>query len=768
MPTSPRKRIETILLAILAIVSVLPLRFFVESRFWFLAEMGTLAFLFCVAEVAKTFGHETRKPKRLASSATVALATTPIAFAVFARMFGSPIAFEMSGLSTFGAMSLAIAMAATSERNQAMSLVASGFLVLFATSISDDTRAVWVAVLWMSGCVWHLVANHWEKLDVCLAESVRPAVGIRPASVLAATVLCIIGGLVVRDRFGGSNRMAFGFMPTSGGSKWSDSAARSGIGTGDAAIAAKDHAESFGAVESEIFLESTESTLFDMANDMFGEPKKKNKWERRQAMGSDNVIPMHERASKSEQGGSSFSIDRMQPKKHHHFDDATSDAVLQWDGPTGIRLAMERYDAFDGVDWTNSADHSIEELNQQEIDQHVWFFDPKLQSKAISDSDSVSVNLLKVLRLDSTRFPSPMMTAGLHIKDVNRQDFFGIKNDGSLFMPGREKIPQLTVVNLASINVMEDELVELKSDPASGQRRSGFFDFTRPRGESASQGRSGHTQPSPAATASDLPASGSVNGDARSPYEQLQSIVNYLRTEFTFDRSSENTVDGFLKTRRGGDHLFATVAALKAREIGLQSRLVTGFYVRPDSFEISAGHANITPNDVHAWVEIKLDDGRWFEIEPTPGYQQPVYTPSWWLVRKRFAAAHWIHGLLALAICGLLYRTRLVWAEWLLGGIWSLSRWLRPKYQIGLAMRIVETRARLLGSARPQGKPQRDWLESLVNRDVQLQDHVKQFCDVADQAIFGGSGPIDRRRLSSVVRKLNTKQLKLATREATA
>ena len=81
-------------------------------------------------------------------------------------------------------------------------------------------------------------------------------------------MLCIVGGLLVRDRFGQSDRLAFGFMPTSGGSKWSDPAARSGIGTGDAAIAAKDHAESFGAVESEIFLESTESTLFDMFNDI--------------------------------------------------------------------------------------------------------------------------------------------------------------------------------------------------------------------------------------------------------------------------------------------------------------------------------------------------------------------------------------------------------------------------------------------------------------------------------------------------------------------
>ena len=112
--------------------------------------------------------------------------------------------------------------------------------------------------------------------------------------------------------------------------------------------------------------------------------------------------------------------------------------------------------------------------------------------------------------------------------------------------------------------------------------------------------------------------------------------------------------------------MFATVAALKAREIGFQSRIVTGFYVRPNSFDIAAGHANVMPKDVHVWTEIQLDDGRWFEIEPTPGYREPVYTPSTWLVAKRFATAYWMHGLVIVGVFILLFFTRLVWIEWLL------------------------------------------------------------------------------------------------------
>nr|WP_231617296.1 transglutaminase domain-containing protein [Novipirellula aureliae] len=727
---SPRKRNETILLAILSIVSVIPLRLFVESRGWFLAEMGMLLVLLGVAEVVRIFGPKLGRLVRLTRPAAGLLAITPILFAIVARACGSPVAFEMSALTAFGATSLAIAIAATSDRTRAMSLVISGFLVLFSTSISDDARAIWLAIIWMTVCVWHLVANHWERLDLCLPDSVRPTVGVRPASVLFAVALCIVGGLVVRDRFGQSNRLAFGIMPTSGGSKWSDPAARSGIGTGDAAIAAKDHAESFGAVESDIFLESTESTLFDMFNDTIGEPKKKNKWERRQAIGNENANTMHERVAKSEKGGSSFSTDRMPPKKHHHFKDTVEDAVVQWDGPTGIRLAMERFDTFDGVNWTNSAKLADDELERSEIDDHVWFFDRKLKSAAFESTNAVEVNRMKVLRLNTTRLPAPMLTAGLHIKDVDRQDFFGIDNDGSLYMPGRERVPPLTVVSLASLQVMEDELLTLTANDDGSPR--------------AASGRR-------------------PGGEGLTAYEQLKSIVEDLRTNFTFDRTTSTNTDDpvaeFLHTRRGGDHLFATLAARKAREIGLQSRIVTGFYVRPNSFDIAAGHASVTPDDVHVWTEIRLDDGRWFEIEPTPGYREPIYAPSTWLLAKRFAAAHWMHGLAIIGFITLLFVTRLVWIEGLLTVGWLFTWPLGRQQQLRIAMHIVQMRAKLIGKQRPLGTPQRDWMESLVASDIQLRDRVREFCNDADRSIFGGSGAIDRGRLNGVVRGLNTRKL---------
>jgi len=737
-------------LAVLAIASVIPLRFFVEPRFWFLTEMGVIGLASAVAEIAKRLegkwqGSKFMKP--LAGSATLAIGLAPLVFAVAARNFGSPIAFEMSALTTFGAVSLAMAVGATTNRTRSLSLIVSGFLVLFCASISDSPYAAALPLVWMLGCVWHLIANHWERLDLAMPASVQRTWSLRPSVMIIALVVLATGGYTAKNRMASPERLAFGWMPTSGGSEWSDPAARSGVGTGDAAIAAKDHAESFGAVDSDIFLESTESTLFDMFNDMIGEPQKKlNKWERRQAMGNENVVPMHERAAKSEQGGGTFSTERVPPKKHQHFRDAEDESVVQWDGPTGIRLAMQRYDTFDGADWSQAADWRNEKLARVDIGEATWFFDPVMRSVQSRNPDATSVGLLKVIRLDSQRLPVPMLTAGIHVKKVDRHDFFGVSEDGSFFMPGREKVPPLTVVHVASVGLMEDEIRDsLELHPVA--------DGKSERDESLASFLDDWTR----------------RDDQ--PYDNLRSIVRHLRTDFTFDRDGETSatsLDEFLRTRRGGDHLFATTAALMARQIGLSSRLVTGFYVRPDSHDMAAGHASVLPHDVHVWAEVRLRDGRWFEIEPTPGFAPPHYRPSWRLLARRFAAAYWpmmVGGTLALAS---VYLSRRFWIDWLLTVIWNLARWLRPRQRTRLAIRIIEMRARLAGQRRPAGKSQRAWLEQLTRADARIAAAARRFSDAADVLFFGHGKEPSNRDAAVLVDLLRVRRIHALTKEATS
>ncbi|MCS7469470.1 transglutaminase-like domain-containing protein [Stieleria sp. ICT_E10.1] len=682
--------------------------------------------------------------KRLAGAATAVLAFTPIVFAIAARAFGSPIAFEMSTLATVGALALSMGSAATTNRVRSLSLVLSGFLVLFCAVISDNRHAALLPLVWMLGCVWHLIANHWERLDLAMPDSVQRTWSLRPGILLVTMLVLTAGAYSVKDRLTSSGRLAIGVMPTSGGSEWSDPAARSGLGTGDAAVAAKDHAESFGAVDSDMFLESTEPTLFDMFNDMIGEPKKtKNKWERAQALGNENFIPSHQRTAKSEQGGGTFSTERTRPKKHLHSKDANEASVVQWDGPTGIRLAMHRYDTFDGREWSQSSNRKNMSLNRVDINNRTWFFDPLGRAALSRAPEDSSVGLLKIIRLDSPRLPVPMMTAGVHIKQIDRQDFFGITRDGCFFMPGREKVPPLTVVHAASVNLTEDAI------------RAGLKERVRP-------------EPLPAGIAE---LSDRIVGDQTVTFDKLQSIINHLRTEFTFEREGDQAASSlaeFLQSRHGGDHLFATTAALLARQIGLSSRLVTGFYVRPDAFDITAGHASVLPRDVHVWAEVQLQDGRWFEIEPTPGFRQPHYKPSWILLARRFTAASWhiiVGGTLALAC---VYLTRCFWIDWLLAVAWSQARWLRPHRRLRLAIRIIETRARLAGQRRPIGKSQRAWLEQLTRADATLASAARQFSDDADALFFGAGIEPCKRDTTALVDLLRVRTITALTKEATS
>ncbi|WP_182865130.1 transglutaminase-like domain-containing protein [Rhodopirellula sp. JC639] len=750
-----RRRIETLLLALLAFASLAPLRFHVESRRWFIAEMVTLIGLLAVTIVTERARGRWSKLSRVAYPSAASLVFTPIAYAAAARTFGSPIAFEMSALAVFGALSLAIATAATTDRVRSLSLIVSGFLVLFSASISDDRNAIAFPLVWILVCVWHLIANRWERLDLALPAAVERHWTLQP-SVLIMTVM-VLGGTVfsIKDRVWSSNRLAWGFSPASGGNAWSDPAARDGVGTGDAAIAAKDHAESFGAVDSELFLESTESTLFDMFNDMIGEPKKmRNKWERRQAMGNENLIPTHEQAAKSEQGSGTFSTERTPPTKHRHLNDRVEDSVVQWDGPTGIRLAMHRYDTFDGHDWSQSADLKRDSLTRVDIQQSSWFFDPAMRTFQMLHPNATSVGLLKVLKLDSQRIPVPMMTAGVHIKDIDRQDFFGISRDGCFQMPGRQKVPPLTVVHVASVKMMEDEI------------RSHLV-----ANSTSTQGQKLDETIAPSAV-SDLDALiRSATAHQTHPADQLNACVATLRNEFTLERSGEQTatsIERFLRSRRGGDHLFATTAALLARRLGLASRLVTGFYVRPDAFNFAAGHASVLPRDVHVWAEVQLDDGRWIEIEPTPGYRAPVYAPSWGLLARRYAAASWPVLLAGTFVFAIGYLTRLIWMDWMISAVWKCGRSLRPRRRIRLGIQIIEWRARLAGKRRPIGKSQRVWLEQLTRADAMIAEAARQFADSADAFFFGQIDETTMNAETRLVDLLPIRTITTLSKEATS
>ena len=108
---------------------------------------------------------------------------------------------------------------------------------------------------------------------------------------------------------------------------------------------------------------------------------------------------------------------------------------------------------------------------------------------------------------------------------------------------------------------------------------------------------------------------------------------------------------------------------MMARELGFPSRLVTGF---ARSFDL-ATDMRVLPQDVHVWAEIRLEDGRWFEVEATPSYAQPQYQPSLWLRAKKFLEPTGCSSSLDL-LWSSLSEDLSVWVDWVLHNIWSVRR----------------------------------------------------------------------------------------------
>jgi transglutaminase-like putative cysteine protease len=74
-----------------------------------------------------------------------------------------------------------------------------------------------------------------------------------------------------------------------------------------------------------------------------------------------------------------------------------------------------------------------------------------------------------------------------------------------------------------------------------------------------------------------------------------------------------------LSKRQGQPEQFATLLALVARHLGVPSRVVTGFRLRPlDSAGPVPVEAVVTPEQAWTWVEVPVEGAGWVVLDPTP------------------------------------------------------------------------------------------------------------------------------------------------------
>ncbi|MDR2713721.1 MAG: transglutaminase-like domain-containing protein [Clostridiales bacterium] len=111
-----------------------------------------------------------------------------------------------------------------------------------------------------------------------------------------------------------------------------------------------------------------------------------------------------------------------------------------------------------------------------------------------------------------------------------------------------------------------------------------------------------------------------ITEGASSPYEEALLLEKWLKDNCAYTLTpaelpeDKDPVCHFLETREGYCKYYATAMAMMARTIGIPSRYITGYALRPlnglDTYEATEATA-------HAWVELHFPGVGWLPFDPT-------------------------------------------------------------------------------------------------------------------------------------------------------
>ena len=687
----------------------------------------------------------------------VALAVPLLTFAGdgVLRLFALGDAVEIVMLAALQNTALALTAFERSPRTRPVTPLLSAFLVLFAIVISSDLRVWSCAGLFGVATLWWLMAGYWERLQRAhLTASSQSRLPLRFTWIAISLGLVL---LAVVATWGASRRGTYalrGFLPTSGGDRWSDPAARAGVGDGDALVAAEEDAQSFGPVESDLFLESKMPSLYDVASEIYGRPPKPNEQRNKTiALGSGKIKHPKGRTARHQRSGREFStVRRLERPPGKKLEDRDAPALLYVIGRSPQHLAVETFDTFDGDEWSQTEDLSVGNpptLRHEGMPAKPWLY---LQQPGSSPLHrAMKPWSVKVINLKTTRVPSPPQLVAIHVDRVDRTDFFGRTRDGCWEMTGREQIPQLTVFHLRA---MEVDLTSLR-----------HTDFTKrlPGDDQLPDRHLARDFPRAAELAREWTA-GVPRG-----WEQVEAIVSRLRSEFVHDTTTtppadgESSVEHFLAQRRGPDYQFAPTAAVMLRHLGYATRLVSGFYVRPDRYDRRAGQTTVLPEDLHTWLEVRVDHRHWVPVEPTPGYSPPHESRPWISALAAYARSTWRDlrqqplACLGFAIAGLaviVFRRTLL--DSLATSICVVAGTMSASQRIRWTLKLLEFRGRVWGERRPTTMPVSRWyLEKTSQLAPEAAAEFREFVRIVERLLYGvelssSHATVSRRRIDQV------------------
>jgi hypothetical protein len=762
-----RPTLGTLLLALLATWCISLLRFAGSADpIWLVGEVLLLSGFCCLVRLvwmprfgARFFTGHPSSSKLWVWGIGACLILTPwFSRWVLMGLFGSSgEATELVALAMLQMAGLWQAAIARTSREDWLSFLISCFLVLFGLASSDRGDMIQIAAPFTILASWWLMARYWDSIEEgFLVSQTVPVLPLR-LSILGIMGLGALGFLAWTSFSKDAANRLDGFMPTSGGNKQGESWARQGVGDGDMLIGAKDEAFTFGPVDSDLFLESETPSMYDLVSDLYGEtPPKKRRYAR--AISLDNKIQETEReASESKKNSKEFSAVR-QPKpsdKKYQPKGTDSKAIAYVIGETPQWFRIESFDRFESNVWTHSDELVDAQANKNpsmlSIQNKPWMqvlFPPPDLVYSVRERLAT-----KIINFQSPRLLAPSLTTHVHIDRIDQVDFYSWTNDGQLMMPNRDYVPQLTIVHqlyqIPQLHTLRTPNSPYRS--LSHQRNSGNPQATHGLGDwigAYTDLEEVHQKPSKKVRAfldqvlSPLPSKAT-------DWNRVEAIVGGLRNlrcdiDSVAPEDCSDVVDYLLEQKRGPDYLMATAAVVMIRQMGIPSRLCTGFFASPKRFDRIARQTAIMPEDLHTWAEVHVH-GMWVAIEPTGTYPIPRQWMTWqqWGVEMAWACRDYFRNhpaqslsvALSIAFAGY-FRQRL--AQAFLSGLSLVLLILPTKFQLLGCLSFLRWKMWVWNQSIPKHSTLQQWLGGELTQCTQIAPGVaREFIQITQRLAYG-------------------------------
>ena len=622
--------------------------------------------------------------------------------------------------------------------------VSSLFLLLFSYSLRPDWLGVFFATLFGAVGIGYLSRQHWEGIQSKMADAetrVYPRMGLGLIILLVAVAL--LGGAVMARGRSVSSFLPQVF-PSSGGDAQSDPRSKSGVLDGDALVEAQKNADSFGPVESELFLESNEPSLYDVFQDTFDAAETAKKTERAISLPSRDIPQKDHRIAEHQHSNNEFSTRRRESNsKEKQLEDRKSPELLQVLGTTPVHLRTHVYNAWDGEAWSWIGTARSHFPQMETIDSRPWIrsHEPLPGSPELSQ-----FHQLRFINYRDNRIPEPERIVGAHIDLVDQPEMHRFSNDGGLAM-SRDRIPRMTVMHIMSWAPAERNALEVFENATYSK-----VDINDPTSTLVDDSEQALLKLLAKEWTRDLPRG----------WRQIEAIEQRLQLEYSLEPhlrvpSDALPLEWFLRRSKAGpDYLFATVATLMLRELGYHARTVSGLYARKPTDH--SGMSRVLTKDAHFWCEVSTDGVTWKTVEPSPGYLRAGQTVSLWShLRYAFYKVKtflWSHRASLVSSLGLValttgFRRRL--AEFGIFVWWRLRvLFVAPTQCIEATICFFHRLELLRSRGRDRSLSLQTWLREHP-WFAQRQTSIQAFLSIADQFLYGGAQPTsDHARIRSI------------------